>query len=256
MLRELTRDEWLKMLEIPEDRVPEVALLRGTRNLHRQRDIHAERFNDVVDIGSPNGLFEDIFLGRHKRLNIGYASVYGDSMASEMTHLFGVIGTKLVIQTGCCGGLQPGVQPGDLVIPSRAIPGEGASQYYLGEDKVPRASSEMLRPTASLVRSCWPYHTGVMFTTAALLAEGKAELESWRDAGHAAVDMETATTFAVAGHFNMKRIAVLFVFDNPLAGDRLVDTEEEQHARRERGEEAMHDVVTRLLDQIAENGLE
>lgn len=250
MLRELTRDDWLGMLNIPEDRIPDVLILRGTRNLHRQRDIHAERFDDVLDLGSPNGLFEDIFLARHKSLNVGYASVYGDSMASEITHLFGVLGTKNVIQTGCCGGLQPSVQTGDLVIPGKAISGEGAAQYYLAETHNLRASPELVRPAASLVRSCWPYHTGVMFTTSALLAEGRKELESWRDAGYAAVDMETATTFAVARHFEMNRVSVLYAFDNPLTGDTLVDSDKERSDRRAKGEDAMKDVVNQLLDHL------
>jgi purine-nucleoside phosphorylase len=256
MLKDLTRNDWLEMLNIPEQRVPEVAILRGTRNLHRQYEQHASRFDNVLDIGSPNGLFEDIFLGRHRSLNVGYASVYGDSMASEITHLFGALGTKLVIQTGCCGGLQPGVQTGDLMIPSKAVSGEGAARYYLPPDQNPRASGDILRQAASLVRSCWAYHTGVMFTTSALLAEGREELEAWRDAGHAAVDMETATTFAVAQHFDMKRLAVLFVFDNPLTGNSLVDTHDDHAARQQQGEEAMLDVVTLLLDHIERNGLE
>ncbi|TVR75351.1 MAG: hypothetical protein EA415_04240, partial [Sphaerobacteraceae bacterium] len=255
MLKELTRKDWLGMLEIPEDRVPEVAILRGTRNLHRQRDLHAERFDDVVEIGSPNGLFEDLFIGRHRGLNVGYASVYGDSMASEITHLFGVLGTRAIIQTGCCGGLQSSVQTGDLLIPSRAVSGEGAAQYYLEADTPISASGELQRATASLVRPCWPYHTGVMFTTSALLAEGIGELTAWRDAGHAAVDMETATTFAVAQHFGMQRVSILFVFDNPLHGDTLTDTDEEKSVNRDRGETALKEIVTRLLDRFAEQGV-
>lgn len=254
MLRDMTSADWLEMLEIPEARIPEVMILRGTRNLRRQRDLHAERFDDVLEIGSPNGIFEDLFLARHGSLNVGYASVYGDSMASEVTHVFGVLGTKHVIQTGCCGGLQPGVQTGDLLIPGRAVSGEGAAQYYVTEQSSLRASAELVRPAASLVRSCWPYHTGVMFTTSALLAEGRTELESWRDAGYAAVDMETATTFAVAEHFNMNRVSISFVFDNPLLGETLVDTHDDGASRRQRGEDAMKDVVTRLLDYIAGAG--
>jgi nucleoside phosphorylase len=252
MLRDLTRADWLDMLAIPEDRIPDALILRGTRNLRKQRDIHAARFGDVLEIGSPNGLFEDLFLARYGALNVAYASVYGDSMASEITHVFGVIGTKHVIQTGCCGGLQPGVQTGDLVIPARSVAGEGAAQYYVADTNNLRASAELVRPAASLVRSCWPYHTGVMFTTSALLAEGREELESWRDAGYAAVDMETASTFAVAEHFKMNRVSISFVFDNPLTGDTLTDTDEERAARRERGEEALKDVVGRLVDYIAE----
>jgi purine-nucleoside phosphorylase len=256
MLKDLSGPDWIKMLGIPADRVPRVAILRGTRNLRRQYERYSARFSDLVELGSPNGLFEDLFIARHGDMNVGYASVYGCSMASEITHLFGVLGTRLIIQTGCCGGLQPGVQTGDLVIPGRAIPGEGAAQYYMTGEESPRASADLIRPAASLVRSCWPYHTGVMYTTSALLAEGQEELEAWQDAGHAAVDMETATTFAVAQFFDMKRLAVLYVFDNPLYGDSLVDTHEERNARRQRGEEAMTDVVTRLLDKLHRDGIE
>jgi purine-nucleoside phosphorylase len=255
MLKELTRNDWIEMLDIPEDRVPEVAILRGTRNLRTQHDLHAARFADVIELGSPNGLFEDLFIARHRGLNIGYASVYGDSMASEIAHLFGVLGTRAIIQTGCCGGLQSSVQTGDLVIPSRAISGEGAAQYYVSPDKTLKASGALQRAAATIVRPCWPYHTGVMFTTSALLAEGHGELTEWKDAGHAAVDMETATTFAVARYFGMQCVSVLFVFDNPLTGETLVTTDADHSARRQRGETAMQEIVTGLLDQFAEQGI-
>jgi uridine phosphorylase len=256
MLKELTREDWLEMLEIPADRVPDVVMLRGTRNLRRQYEIHAERYDDVLEIGSPNGLFEDVFLANYGSLKIGYASVYGDSMASEITHVFGALGTSAVIQTGCCGGLQPGMQTGDLVIPSRAIPGEGAAQYYRTGKDAPRASGEIQRLAASLVQPCWAYHTGIVYTTSALLAEGREELEKWSEEGYAAVDMETATTFAVAEAFGMDRFSVLFVFDNPLTGDSLVDTGADEQQRREEGEAAMHDVVHRVFDRLVEDGVD
>ena len=31
MLKDLTKDEWLSLLNIPEDRIPAVLVLRGTR---------------------------------------------------------------------------------------------------------------------------------------------------------------------------------------------------------------------------------
>lgn len=250
MLKDLTREDWLRMLEIPEERVPDVLILRGTRNLSRQRERYAAMFQDVIDLGSPNGLFEDVALARRGDLNLGYASVYGDSMASEITHLFGVLGTRLAIQTGCCGGLQPGVQTGDLIVPATTVPGEGAAKYYLPDKHKFNASPDMQRQAAKLVRSSWPYHTGVVFTTSALLAEGKPEMEGWREDGYVAVDMESATTFAVAKSFGMKRLALLFVFDNPLYGDSLVDTDEERAQRRDRGEAAMFELLCDLLDRL------
>ena len=63
LLRELTKDDWLKMLEIPKDRIPHAVVLRGTRNLKTRYAAMRERFSRVRDIGSPNGLLEDVFIG-------------------------------------------------------------------------------------------------------------------------------------------------------------------------------------------------
>ncbi len=45
MLRDFTKADWLSMLAIPEDRVPQVLLLRGTRNLKGQYLSYARYFN-------------------------------------------------------------------------------------------------------------------------------------------------------------------------------------------------------------------
>jgi len=131
VLRELTKEDWLSLLAIRDDCVPRALLLRGTRNLKTNYDKHRALFTDVCDMGSPNGIFEDVFIGRHDGLLMAYASVYGDAMASEITHVFGVLGACLVVQTGCCGALTEGILPGDIVCPTSAHCGEGAAQYYL-----------------------------------------------------------------------------------------------------------------------------
>jgi purine-nucleoside phosphorylase len=66
------------------------------------------------------------------------------------------------------------------------------------------------------------FHRGAIYTTAALLAEGAADLEGWHRQGFAAVDMETATAFAVAAYFGMARAAILYVFDNPRRQEYLL----------------------------------
>ena len=113
MLKELTREDWLSLLAIPEEMIPEVLVLRGTRNLNRHYERYKQFFHDVFEVDSPNSVFEDVFIGYCNKTPVGYASVYGDCMASEVTHLFGVLGTRLVIQTGCCGALKEGIAPGD-----------------------------------------------------------------------------------------------------------------------------------------------
>src|SRR5579863_2893109 len=192
MLRELTKTDWLSFLQIPERRIPCVLLLRGTRNLKTQYERHRQYFSDVLEIGSPNGIVEDVLIGDYCGEAVAYASVYGPAMASEIVHIFGVLGTRLVIQTGCCGALADEIEAGDLFVPTEAFCGEGAAQYYKSEGQVSLPSPHPAELAAFGVASDVPVHQGRLFTTAALLAEGEREIEQWHREGWAAVDMETA----------------------------------------------------------------
>ncbi len=63
MLRELTREDWVSWLKIPPERIPKALLLRGTRNLKAQYERHEPLFQNVVAVGSPNGIIEDVLIG-------------------------------------------------------------------------------------------------------------------------------------------------------------------------------------------------
>lgn len=123
-----------------------------------------------------------------------------------------MLGTRLVVQTGCCGALADDIEAGDLFVPTEAFCGEGAARYYRPGRPVVYPSVE---PAGLPALRQLPVHRGRLYTTAALLAEGEREIEDWHRQGFAAVDMETATTFAVAEHFGLDRVAVLFAFDTP-----------------------------------------
>ena len=247
MLKELTKTDWLTFLNLDEDAIPTALVLRGTRNLRHNYAKYRAHLDDVIEVGSPNGLFEDVCIGRRDGIAVGYASVYGPAMASEITHLFGVLGTGLVVQTGVCGALGDGIAAGDLVIATEARCAEGAAACYLpGVETVAATpalvSAAMAHPAVSVAR-----HAGPVWTTAALLAEGNAEIEAWHAAGYLAADMETATTFAVADYFGMRRLSLLSAFDNPRQGAHLGLTESAKDAARAAGEQAM---FTLLFDLI------
>jgi len=247
MLRELTKSDWLSFLKIPEPRIPRVLLLRGTRNLKTQYEIHRRYFSNVMEVGGPNGIVEDVLIGDYAGEAVAYASVYGPAMASEIVHIFGVLGARLVIQTGCCGALADEIEAGDLFVPTEAFCGEGAAQYYKSEGQVSRPSPHPAEVAALGVSSDVPVHQGRLFTTAALLAEGEREIDQWHREGWAAVDMETATTFAVAEHFQMDRLAILFAFDNPRQRRHIMLNEKQEALRRQRGNERMMELAFELI---------
>ena len=259
MLRALTKQDRLSLLGLTQDNVPAALLLRGARNLNTNYEKHRTFFSDIVEVGSRNGIFEDAFIGSLDGVLVGYASVYGDAMASDITHVFGVLGTRLVVQTGCCGALGEGILPGDLVCATSAHCGEGAACYYLAGEADVEASPELV---SSLATRGDPVamHRGPVWTTFALLAEGKTEIQAWGEVGYLAVDMESATTFAVAKHFGMQRLSLLFAFDNPRAGEHIMLTDAAKAEPRARGERGMIDLAMAVIaahrhDASAERGM-
>jgi purine-nucleoside phosphorylase len=83
------------------------------------------------------------------------------------------------------------------------------------------------------------------------MAEGMDDLQRWYAEGFAAVDMETAATFAVAEHFCMERLSILYVFDNPRRREHLLFGDAEKDARRAQGNENMKHLAFALAAELA-----
>ncbi len=256
MLKDLTRDDWLSILNIPESRIPVALILRGTRNLKLYYQSFKQHFANVQEVGTPNSVLEDVFIGDLHGYPVAYASVYGAPMTSEVVHVFGMLGTPLVIQTGCCGALADEIAAGDLFAATEAFCGEGAAQYYEPTEKTITASLDLREwvPTEQLENV--KLHTGPIYTTSALFAEGMEEVNSWFQAGFAAVDMETATTFAVAKYFNMDRASLLFAFDNPRQKEHILLNDAQKQRRRTIGNKCMTELVLKFVQAYSQTSKE
>ena len=250
MLKELGKADWLEILNIPEPRIPTVLILRGTRNLQTQYEVARGFFTDVVDVGTPNGIIEHVLIGNLAGRPVGFGCVYGAAMASEIVHIFGSLGTRAVIQTGNCGGIADELSAGDLFAPTDAFCGEGAAQYYKSNGQRVAALPLPANLKSFARHSLENFQTGSIYTTAALLAEGEADIERWYQQGFSAVDMETATTFAVAEYFGMERAAVLYVFDNPRRREHILLTDVEKNAKRARADQAARELAFSLALEL------
>ena len=152
-----------------------------------------------------------------------------------------------MIQTGCCGGLAENLLAGDLVLTTEAFCGEGAAQSYT-------QGGMTVRPTLNPADVVFPntgreiaVHLARMFTTSALFAEGEREIDRWFSEGWGAVDMETATTLAIAEHFRMDSLAIHFVFDNPRRKEHLLLAEPDRNQRTAAGEGKMVKMTLDIL---------
>lgn len=93
-------------------------------------------------------------------------------------------------------------------------------------------------------------HSGKIFTTSALLAEGDREIEMWHNEGYSAVDMETSATFAVAEYFGMRRVALLCVGDNPRRKQSIMMVDEQKAARRASVNALVVETALRIASQL------
>jgi purine-nucleoside phosphorylase/predicted N-acetyltransferase YhbS len=253
MLKELTKTDWLNILNLPESRIPRVLIVRGTRNFRSKYRAMLPYFDNILDVGTPNGIIEDVLIGDVGGQPIGFACVYGSSMASEIVHIFGVLGTRTVIQIGNCGALADGFSAGDLFVADRAYCGEGAAQYYKPDVKWVTGTSELLQSRTLSALRPEEYRTGAIYTTGALFAEGMDDVERWFKEGFGAVDMETAATFAVADSFGMKRISILYAFDNPRQKVHLLLSDKDKDVRRASANDRMKHLALDLAVEISAN---
>jgi uridine phosphorylase len=135
------------------------------------------------------------------------------------------LGVHTFIRVGTCGGAQPGIRIGDLVIATGAVRSEGTPNAYAPLEYpalADHAVAAALRQAAEAAGA--RSHFGVIRSVDALYAdiapaalprgpELAAEIELWRRAGVVANDMESATLFVVAGLKGLRAGTILLCVD-------------------------------------------
>ncbi|MEO6867636.1 MAG: nucleoside phosphorylase [Gaiellales bacterium] len=124
------------------------------------------------------------------------------------------LGCRNVISIGTCGGMDQGLEIGDLILCSGAVRDEGTSYHYLpdGEPAVPDAA--LTAQLADLLEEREePYRHGDTWTTDAPYRETREEVLAHIDAGVPVVEMEAAALFAVGRARDAKVASLLVVSD-------------------------------------------
>ena len=136
-------------------------------------------------------------------------------------------GVHTFIRVGTCGGMQPDVLPGDVIIAAAAIRAEGTSAEYLPEGYPACADFEV---TEALRRSAEDsglrYHTGVVHSKDSFYGQTEPDAmplsgrlkERWNAyirSGCLASEMETAALFSVGQVRRVRVGAVLTAIWNP-----------------------------------------
>jgi uridine phosphorylase len=127
-----------------------------------------------------------------------------------------VLGAQKILFLGWCGSVRKGVQIADLVVPDRAVIGEGTSAYYPIENGDPRPSESIVRAIEESLEKCpISFHKGLIWSTDAPYRETREKVLSLQREGVLGVDMEISALFAAA-RFRQVEIGALLVVSDEL----------------------------------------
>ena len=250
-IMDLTAGEWQAALGLQDDELPVAIISEGTWWREQRTRERLELLDDVVELPFP-----DIFIGKWHGKPVAYCCAYGAPRAVEVAHLFGALGARLAVQIGSCGGLQGQLAPGDVVVPDEVVCGEGIAKLYGADETFAADALWAERARAVLAEKGHTAHGGRHLTWYSIFAQDGAMAEDWHNSGYVSVDMETATTLAVARSFGMDAVSMLVVWDELLRGRSFLDPLEPDHQRAfDSAYSDLFAVALQLVDETKENGI-
>jgi len=156
-------------------------------------------------------------------LTIQSTGMGGPSAAIVISEL-AELGARRLVRVGTCGALVASLGLGDLLIVNEAIAGDGTSRALGAGGRVP-ADPELLYALGAAGGD--GVRRGPVVSTDLFYSESPEAVERWRAQGALAVEMETATLFALAQRLEHVQAACALIVSDLLLGERVRIAEEE-----------------------------
>lgn len=154
----------------------------------------------------------------------------GSANAATIMDLLGAVHPKACLFLGKCGGLKDKPAIGDLILPLAAIRGEGTSNDYFPPEIPALPAFALQKAISTAVRDHGrDYWTGTVYTTNRRVWEHDAQFKEYlRRTRCMAIDMETATLFAVGFFNHIPAGALLLVSDHPMVPEGVKTAESDR----------------------------
>ncbi len=168
-------------------------------------------------------------------LTIQSSGMGGPSAAIVISELVS-LGARRMIRVGTCGALSAELTLGELLIAGEALAADGTSRALGAAERVP-AGAEL---TAALRTAAGDSAQLGTVVSTDLFYDPRPGLEdSWRESGAVAVEMETATLFALGEREGLQVASLLIVSDQLVPTRRRIDPDELKLAERRVGNAAV-----------------
>jgi len=146
------------------------------------------------------------------------------------------LGVKRMLRVGTCGGLQPDLVLGDLIVALSAIPADATARHLVGTDQhVPTASWELVHGAVHVAKGIdQAMRIGPIVSSDLFYNPDDGQYARWSSRGVLAVEMEAAVLFTLGALRGFAAGCLLTVSDVVVEGEFKRISDEELRAAVDR----------------------
>ena len=185
-------------------------------------------FENARQVNSERGMlgFTGEFRGRPVSVQ---ASGMGCPSAGIVIEELVQLGVKRIVRVGTCGGLQPDLAIGDLIVAISAVPADSTATHLIGgEPHAPTADWELVHGAVHQAKELGKkVRVGPIVSSDVFYNPDMDQYQRWSDRGVLAVEMESAMLFTLGALRKIQTGCLLIVSDVLVEGEfvRISDKE-------------------------------
>jgi len=175
------------------------------------------------------------YTGFYKGIKISVTSTgVGAPSTSIAVEELANIGANTFIRIGTCGAMQNWLKPGDIIVATAAVRGDGTTREYIPEEYPAVADFNLVyaMKKAADILNIDRVFFGIIRTHDAFYIESPfahgdyiARIRHWIDAGVLCVENESSAIFVIASIRRLRAGSVLVVRGNLVTGEQVRDPE-------------------------------
>jgi DeoD family purine-nucleoside phosphorylase len=192
----------------------------------------AETFmEDIVQRNSERGMLGYTGTFQGKPVSVQSSGMGCPSAAIVIEELV-QLGVKKIMRVGTCGGLQPDLSMGDLIVALSATPADSTATHYVGgEPHAPTGDFALVHEAVHQAKGLGkPVRVGPIVSSDIFYQPDPGLAGRWSERGILAVEMEAAVLFTLGALRKIQAGCMLIVSDVVVEGEFIRITDEEMRA--------------------------
>jgi DeoD family purine-nucleoside phosphorylase len=157
------------------------------------------------------------------------------------------LGVTKLVRVGTCGGLQPDLKLGDLIVALSAVPADSTAAHLVGEPHTPTADWALVHSAVHSAKELGKsVRVGPIVSSDLFYNPDDGQYQRWSDRGILAVEMEAAVLFTIGALRKVQAGCLLTVSDVVVEGEFIRISDEEMKAAVDQMTELALGTVTTL----------